>query len=723
MLQCHRGRFVIGLLITAALNTPAWATTLEEKMLEIRQMFQTPYSEEDYYRTDHLLVSATGSLVPVFRAPSVASVITSEDIEAMGAATLDEVLETVPGLHVAPSDKNQMDAVYSIRGIHTSLNPQILIMVNGLSATHVYSGSRPMGFQMPVSMIHRVEIVRGPGSAVHGADAFAGTINIITKDGQAINGTRAGIRYGSFDSSDLWFQHGKKYGDWNIALGLEFMQSKGDPDRVIDSDLQSALDGVLGTSASLAPGPLHTGFENFYGHFEVSRGNWLFRSWGMMVEDDGMGDGITQTLAANDLETKQFVLDCTYNNDSLFRNIRLATRIHYAYVKNDPYFQLFPPGAVLPIGADGNIDLVTPAGITTFPDGVIGHPYTVDRQLGIEQTFFYEGLNLHRWRLALGYKYIREKTYESKNFGPGVLDGSQAVSTGQLTDVTGTAYVFMDNQSRRLGYISLQDEWSFTRYWQFVAGIRYDHYSDFGDTVNPRAALVWETRYDLTTKLMYGRAFRPPSFVELYAKNNPSNLGNADLGPETIDTYELAFDYQPTSRLRTIFSLFYYDINDLIELVQDPGQTTLTARNNKNQEGRGFEIEAEWQPLDTLRLKGNIAYQRSRDKTTKDIIANAPGLQWYLNANWQFQPDWFLDGQFYWIGDRHRASGDSRPDIADYQLVNLTVRRRNIARQFDMAIGVRNLFNEDVREPSQPAVTNDYPMEGRSVFCELRMHY
>ncbi|MCI5122129.1 MAG: Plug domain-containing protein, partial [Candidatus Electrothrix sp. AUS4] len=77
-------------------------------------MFDQGPQEEDVYRTDRLLLTATGSLKPVHLAPSVASVITAEDIEKLGATTLDEVLETVPGLHVTPSFAH-LDSIYSIR--------------------------------------------------------------------------------------------------------------------------------------------------------------------------------------------------------------------------------------------------------------------------------------------------------------------------------------------------------------------------------------------------------------------------------------------------------------------------------------------------------------------------------------------------------------------------------------------------------------------------------
>ena len=89
-------------------------------------------------------------------------------------------------------------------------------------------------------------------------------------------------------------------------------------------------------------------------------------------------------------------------------------------------------------------------------------------------------------------------------------------------------------------HLSLQDEWQLAPDWELTAGVRYDHYSDFGATLNPRAALVWQTSPRLTSKILYGRAFRAPAFDTLYAQNNPVGLGNDSLDPETIDTIELA---------------------------------------------------------------------------------------------------------------------------------------------------------------------------------------
>ncbi|MEJ2201403.1 MAG: TonB-dependent receptor plug domain-containing protein, partial [Desulfuromonadaceae bacterium] len=85
--------------------------------------------EEDLaalYGDEEFVSIATGSAKPITKAPAVASVVTAADIRAMGATDLNQVLETVPGIHVSLSALNRLDPVYSIRGIHTGFNPQVL---------------------------------------------------------------------------------------------------------------------------------------------------------------------------------------------------------------------------------------------------------------------------------------------------------------------------------------------------------------------------------------------------------------------------------------------------------------------------------------------------------------------------------------------------------------------------------------------------------------------
>ena len=714
-----------GLLLSLVTNAgPCSAATDSEKMKAVEEMFDSPFTEEMYYRTDRLLLTATGSMKPLHQAPAVATVITAEDIKRIGATNLDDVLETVPGLHVAPSPLSRLDSVYSIRGIHTSLNPQVLVLVNGIPVSQLFTGGRPYTFKLPVANISRVEIIRGPGSAVYGADAFAGVINVFTKEVMDIDGSEIGFRGGSFGFADTWLQHASSQAGWDIAFSMEYQKGDGDSKRIIDSDLQSAFDTVFSSSASLAPGSVENDFRILDTHLNLTKENWTFRFWSWMQDDGGLGPGGAQALdPTGRQDEKQFMADIIYNNNKMFSDLDFNIRLSHIYRKEDSFFRLFPPGAVLPIGADGNINFVAPAGLVTFTEGLFGNPILTDQQSGLELTSFYSGIKEHLVRVNLGGKYYKEDTKEFKNFGPGILDGTEGTVGGTLTDVTGTPYIFMQDQSRDLFYVSLQDEWSFTKNWELTAGIRWDHYSDFGDTVNPRVALVWETRYDLTTKLLYGEAFRPPSFSEQFAINNPAALGNPNLDPETIRTYELAFDYRPTNNLHTVLNVFAYSIKDLIEFIQNPGETTKTAQNSKNQEGYGFELEADLRVTDSLRIYGNIAYQRSKDKDTKEAVADAPGKQLYINPQWTFLPGWSLDTQLYWISDRKRTSTDMRSEISDYTLVNLILRRKNIIPHLDFALAINNVFNENIREPSSSSIPQDFPMNSRNIFGEFRYHF
>jgi iron complex outermembrane receptor protein len=669
---------------------------------------------------------ATGTPKPLKLAPAVATVITAEEIKRIGAATLDDALQSVAGLTVTPSNYNRLNSVYSIRGIHAQQNPQVLLLLDGVPVRELVNGSRPNTFAMSTANIDRIEVVKGPGSALHGADAFAGTINVITKKASDIDGTKAGMRAGSFGYTDTWVQYGGTVRGWDVALSLDYLRHDGDTSRIVDSDLQTTLDSALGTSASHAPGPLETDDRIHDLQLRLANENWSLRFWKWGQDDGGEGAGAGQILDPEGKENSDYYLaDLAYRKEDILRDLAVDLRLSSMYFAENNYLVIFPPGAVLPIGQDGNVEFAAPVGLTRFTDGFIGFPGGKEYVETVELAFTYSGFDGHLLRLGGGYEYSALSTRERKNFGPGVLDVQPLppIQDGTLTEVTDTPSVFIRDTERNNGHLLLQDEWRLAERWELTAGARYDQYSDFGSTINPRLALVWETRDNLATKLLYGRAFRAPSFGELYFINNPLALGNKELAPETIDTLELAFNYQPARTLTTSLSLFAYSIAGLIEYVQVPGQTSKNARNSLDQEGRGFEVETNWQLSTTLRVSGNFSYQHAENRNTGATISDAPALAAYANLHWTFLPDWSVDGQYYWTGGRERAVGDPREKIKDNDLVNLTLRREHLFRDWEVALAVRNLLDEDVREPSTAVIPNDYPMEERSFWLEVRCHF
>jgi outer membrane receptor protein involved in Fe transport len=359
------------------------------------------------YGDEEMISIATGSRRPIAKAPAVASVITAEDIKAIGGTDLDEVLETVPGLHVARSFIGY-NPIYTFRGIYSDFNPQVLVLINGIPTTNLFQGDRHQIWGgMPVEAIARIEVIRGPGSALYGADAFAGVINIITKTNQDIEGTEVGVRPGSFDTWDAWALHGGTWGGFDVAAVLEYHVTSGQRE-IIDADAQTVFDDLFGTSASLAPGPVNLQRENFDARLDIARGDWRLRAGLQRRRDWGNGAGVAQALDPNNrFASDRWNVDLTYHNPEFAENWDVTAQLSYLDTSQEVErnLVLFPPGTLLPIGSDGNITDPRVGRRVTFPDGFIGNPEVFERHARFNVSAFYTGFERHLVHVGAGFNY------------------------------------------------------------------------------------------------------------------------------------------------------------------------------------------------------------------------------------------------------------------------------------------------------------------------------
>jgi outer membrane receptor for ferrienterochelin and colicin len=666
---------------------------------------------------------ATGQRQHISKAPAVASVITAEEIRAMGATDLYEVMETVPGVHVSISSSGSYNPIFTIRGIHSDFNPQVLLLINGIPITNTFIGDRSQVWGgMPVESIARIEVIRGPGSAIYGADAYSGVINIITKTSATIKGTEVGFRAGSFNTYQSWYLHGSQFGEWDLAVSMELGTTRGHEER-IEADTQTFFDTIFGTSASLAPGPVNVGGDSADLRFDLSRDKWRFRLGYQGRRNVGTGAGVAQALdPAGKADSDRINADVTFYDSRIAPDWELTVQASVFDTSAESDLVLFPPGTVLPIGSDGNIGTAG-GGIVTFPDGLHGNPYVYEQHLRLRVDAFFHGFENHVLRIGAGITRSELEAKETKNFGPGVIDGTEGTVPGALTDVTGTEFIFIRPEDRKVFYTFIQDEWAFASDWKLTSGVRYDDYSDFGDTVNPRLALVWNTDYNLTTKLLYGRAFRAPSFSEQFNINNPVLLGNADVDPEEIDTIELVFDYVSGSgKIRSILNLFNYEMENIIRPVPDPAMGAgLFAQNVGSQKGQGFEIETRIDISDKTRLSMHYAFQDSEDADTGRDVAYAPGREFYIRLDHSINSSFSADLQINYVADRKREMMDARPAVEDYTQVDAKLRYVS-GTSLEFALLLKNLLDEDIREPSQAPgfILNDLPRAGRHAFAEWR---
>jgi iron complex outermembrane receptor protein len=692
---------LVWLLMNTALVLPLGATELESDDAWL--------AEEDFPEVS----IATGSGLPLSRTPAVASVITADDIEAMGATDIDTVLETVPGVHLARSTQGDTP-LYVIRGINLGFNPQVLMLINGVPITTVYTGNRGSGWGgLPIQHVARIEVIRGPGSALYGADAFAGVINVITKTASEIGGSEVGLKIGSFHTQDAWFMHGGSWGAAQVATFLRLGRTEGHR-RTVEADAQTGWDAVLGGSpVSLAPGPVNHGRQLIDGHVDLSLDAWRLRMAYRARDRVGAGSGVASALDPNGSSMSQNVsADLSYEQAQVAPDLGVKVQASVMHYKELSSLTLFPAGFQ---GFDGN----------AFQDGLIGSPAKWERNVRLGTTLTYTGWIDHRVMLGLGAdRQSLYKATDRKNFN---VDFSRIGlgSTADVADVT-EALTFIRPHARTNKHLYVQDEWRVAKDWTLTSGVRHDETSDFGSSVNPRLALVWDATYNVTAKLLYGSAYRAPSFVELYSQNNPVVEGNPNLKPEKIRTLEAAITWQPDGRWQLSGNVFHYAMRNLIR------QIDRRYENIGRQNGQGLEIEASYRASPRWMLKGNYSLQRSVDKASDRDAANAPKHQLHASSDWRWPDGWSAQAQLNWISERPRVAEDDRDPLEGYETLDLTLRKSKGLRGWDMALSVHNVFDADVREPTpydrsltQPFVSipNDFPQAGRSVSLQATYRF
>ncbi len=643
---------------------------------------------------------STNTKQTVTRAPAVVTVITAEDIKATGSTNLTEILESVPGIHVRTSYFAYRPLV-QFRG---ASDKQTLLMVNGNPVKDLMWSFGIFWKGLPTSIIDRVEIIRGPGSALYGADAAAGVINVITKTAGKMERSEIGVRKGSFGTETAWMQHGDNWHGFDVAMTLELHNTDG-ADPFIAVDGQVRQDQSAGTMLSSSPDSARVGWRNMDLRFSVARENWRLMMDYVRHSDIGIGltgAGILDPMTKGD--DRKLNVDLLYKNESFSEDWGLDASLRYQdleYSSGDG-FQERPAGYTDASGF--------------YPEGLINQMRSAERRVTAEVSGLYRGFDDHAVRLGAGYTwqdlYLVEQVVNS---GIGA-DGFPLPAGGPLVDLSDTGFAFAPEKDRKIHYLFLQDVWTITDDWELTAGLRYDHYSDFGDTLNPRVALVWQSTDRLTSKFLYGQAFRAPNYQELFAETS-FTLPNADLEPEHSETIELGFSYAATKDLNLGLNIYHLHEHDIIRAITVGGLSKRQYRNTGEHRINGIELEARWQATDDLRFSGNYSYRDSEDNVYRSI--DSPNEEAYLRADWRFRQDWHLNVQANWVGERRRSDTDSRPPVDDYIVADATMRYSGL-KNWEFAASVRNLLDEDAREYIGSSVPNDLPMPERSFYAEAR---
>ncbi|MCP4136953.1 MAG: TonB-dependent receptor [bacterium] len=568
------------------------------------------FEEEDFFRLEILL----GTMVKVasrieettFDAPSSVTVFTSEEIENMGITDIYELLNYVPGFQALRDVENGQIYTLSVRGGGRSTDSckKILFLLDGQRLNESHGGGANSSYRsIPVSHIKQVEIIRGPGSALYGSNAFLGVVSIITDKTKK----NIAIRTGDLGLKEMSLQYGDTINNWsfsgyvrafsedgqeytNLSDGVKTTAATKDPRNGIDCHLFIAYKKL-----SLAISHMERNFSDFY----------LFNK---------LGNGLNKDKQTNSFIRLSFQPQIT-------RKISLDVSTSYKRYHWLATAYLFPPQYEITTG------LIPDHAVLMGPDLI---NYAVDSSIHANYNILPNNI------CSAGAGFLNTgNSYSSTDctYNPVTWEWG---GDGMLHQYTGN-YSFVEEKSKNNISAFLQDKHTFTTLnINLIAGVRFDYYTDFGSTVNPRAAVIYSAPWQARIKAMYGDAFRSPALSEQYNKNNPVVVGNPDLTPEKIRTIEGAY-LQRLGPTETCVTFFFNKFTDQITSVkQDSGIRKYQNSGETSIYGLEFTLKAEL--FEALYLRGNYTAiisgtEKNTSKHSGSLTANLKIFKFNININ------------------------------------------------------------------------------------------
>ncbi len=654
--------------------------------------------EIKWLQAEAVITIATKREELISKAPGIATVITSRQIKQMGFRTLVDVLRIVPGFYSSMDETGEIEI--AVRGVLDDTSPKVKVLIDGHSVNNTWSGGAMWSFgDLVVENAKRIEIIRGPGSALYGQNAFLAVVNVITKDTEDIDGFQVTASGGSFDTQNYNLLFGREYGGLKISGFFDYFDTEGFSKK-IEQDI------LFPASFSMTPGRSQNEKEKTDLNLKLSYNNLEIKGKYMHKRRENY-IGINHALNnETNIEDTYAYSELTYKW-FLGEKLNVIPRVYYDYYRWNNVFQTRPNGFVDQFGR-------------SFPEGLQGLVGFKQSTIGFENLVNYKIFEGNDLTFGFQYEWIHQGDVRSSDYS--------------FHPVTFAPLPFRQDFSRNLSFarrsatrqiwsLYLQDEWSITKDIDLTVGVRHDQFTRFGGTTNPRVGLIWRFIEDAHLKLLFATAFRAPSFSEMFTTNNPVLLGDPNLDPEKINTYEIGLGYNFNKHIRGNINYFYNRIRDRI--VRTPiSRTGLQIQNSGGARIQGIEAEFKADFGNDNYVFANYTFQDSEDTRNRNRLPDVPVHTANIGINTGFWKYANANLTTLISGPRPREDGDTRRDIPAQALVNLTLIGRNFVDNLEIRGSVFNLFDKSYDDPApKDTVSTDYPQQGRSFMIELRFEF
>jgi outer membrane receptor protein involved in Fe transport len=592
--------------------------------------------------------------------PASVTVITAEEIARNGWQTLADALASVPGVTLTYDRGYTYLGVRGV-GLPSDYNNRFLILLNGQPMLDGVAGAIDIGTALAIdmSLLSRIEFVRGPGSVLYGSGAMFGVINLVLKSEQD---------------------------------GASFMAATGSHHATLASG-RFAHDIGAGFSMSIAGSMQNDHGQNlFYPEFDspennngVSVGHDYDNYRSLLGTISGHG---LRFLALTSSRTKGIPTawyGTTFNRNEQFSDGRSLLSLT-AERRVSSTGQLFLRGSYDRFDYHGQ-----------FPFGdIMATDRGASTRLNAEGRYVWDVKPNHRVTFGTEYVDNLRANYQTSN-GPSY----RSMISGPFS----VASVYAQSEFQPLHSLSV------------TAGLRYDRYAHVTDTLNPRGAIVWHMNAANTFKVLYGTAFRLPTMFELGYEDPAANfVPNQNLEPEKIRQLELAWEARLTSEVLVRVSPYRLHMTGLIKQQTNAitGQTQYL--NLTDITSQGVELQADYRRSNGL--WSSVSYSRQDTQQRGTRMVNSPAN--LAKAGISTPTSRSLQGSLELIYESGRMTfaGSETPGVF---LTNLTVSTA-LRSSLRLSLAVKNLLNTAYATPGGPAHLQDtIPQNGRTFLLGLHL--
>ncbi len=620
---------------------------------------------------------ATKSKLNVAQTPAVVSVLHSSELKKLGITTLYEALSVVPGVELSMGTAGAKQL--NMRGSVSFIRDRLKLMIDGVSINSELIGGGYFYLDMPLDLIERIEVIRGPASVLYGSMAHVGVINVITKNSLHKE------RLLSYTQSSEGFKSGSFVQNLQLNeldIGIDGYFNKNDKSRsyhnystlnAIQRDFTSYedyTDKSLGLNLRYKELSFKSRFlehrtQNFYGY-----GDWP------IVQDPKK---IKINSFFGELEYKPKITATT----SLDMKVGMKQYNYRGTARYVPY-------SVMP---------------ATYPYDLLGKGMYKERVLYSDISLLHKTAHNELLMGVYGARADEIKTdYKVNN--PAQSEAITIAKTNIKKDIAREQYAFY-----------LNDIYAFSQSISFDFGVRYDYYSDTDAAIAPKIGVMYAYDDKQNYKLLYQRSFRAPSFLEMYGRAAPY-FGKEDLQSETIDTIEFVYHRQSGFNSWLNLNLYYSKMSDFIDR-----DNNFHFFNADDIYSYGMEIELKY-PLDaTTTLQANYSYVDTEDSygETKPLISKELANLMLFK---QFTANFESGTRLQYIGSKKRESADIRDEIGSKVLLDQTFTYRY--KSFTLTAAIKDILNQKVVYPSKLGVApttgtyeDDFVRDGRTFWFNL----